>query len=188
MASEQKHDFNPVSLGILYFSFSLSLWSSKQIGDHSVFAVAIISSFISLAFFASVFSEWVLKNMKRAGGILISLTFLAFLYGFVIGWIQTFSQIGGVLLDLILVFGFAWLTVILLIMVRDLGKQPNNKKNRFLSYFRIVPYIMFVIFLILAGIDFHSHNFWAGGYWIAMAGLVLSIKLGFLKLYGNVFE
>jgi len=187
MASEQRH-FNPVSLGILYFSFSLSLWSSKQISDHPVFAVAIISSLISLAFFVSIFSEWVLKKMKKTVNILVSLTFLAFVYGFIIGWLQTFSQTAGILLDFILVFGFAWLTVIILIMIRDLVNQPNSKKNRFLPCIRIIPYVIFVVFLVLAGINFYNHNFWAGGYLIVMAGLVLSIKLGWLKLYGNIFE
>jgi len=188
MASEQKKDFNPVSLGILYFSFALSLWSSKQISDNSVYVVAIISSLISLAFFVSVFSEWILRKMKAIVNILVSLTFLAFVYGFIIGWLQTFSQTAGVLLDFILVYGFAWLTVIILIMIRDLVEQPNSKKNRFLRWIRIIPYVILVVFLVLAGINFYGHNFWAGGYLIAMAGLVLSIKLGWLKLYGNVFD
>jgi hypothetical protein len=187
MTSGQK-DSNPVSLGILYFSFSLSLWSSKQINDHAVLAVAATSSLISLAFFSSVFSEWMLSKMKIAVNILVSLTFLAFVYGFIIGWLQTFSQTSGLILDFILVFGFAWLTVIILIMIRDLGNQPNRKKNRFLEYIRIIPYVIFVTFLILAGINFYGHNFWAGGYLIAMAGLVLSIKLDRLKLHSSVFE
>ena len=181
---------NPVSLGTLYFSFALSLWSSGQINSGSIFGIAILTSLISLAFFIAVFSNSVLNKLSKwVVKPLVSLTFLAFVYGFIIGWLQAFSQVSGIALQVIAYFGFAWIIAILLIMIRDTAKQPSKNKNRLFTFVRnYISYLIIVAFLIIAVIKFLNRDFWGGGYLIVIAGLSLSVVRGWLKLQGDVFE
>lgn len=183
---------NPVSLGVLYFSFSLSLWSSEQISNWFIFGIAILFSLISIAFFVAVFSQYVLSKLSKWVLTLVSLTFSAFIYGFTTGWLQAFSQVSGIVLQVIAYFGFAWIIVILLILVRDTAKQPNNKKNRLSPFTQLirpyVPYVIIAAFFIIAVIKFLNHDFWSGVYLIVIAGLALSVARGWIKIHGEIFE
>ncbi len=183
---------NPVFLGVLYFSFSLSLWSSEQISNWSIFGIAILFSLISIAFFVAVFSQYVLSKLSKWVLTLVSLTFLAFIYGFTTGWLQALSQVSGTVLQVIAYFGFAWIIVILLILVRDSAKQPNNKKNRLSPFIQLirpyVPYVIVAAFFIIAVIKFLNHDFWSGVYLIVIAGLALSVARGWIKIHGEIFE
>jgi len=179
---------NPVSLGTLYFSFALSLWSSGQISG-SVFGIAILTSIISFAFFVAVFSKSVLNKLSKwVVKPLVGLTFLAFVYGFIIGWLQTFPQVSGVVLEVVAFFGFAWIIAILLVMFRD-ATQPTNNNNRLFILFRTYfPYLIILALLIIAVIKFVSRDFWGGGYLIVIAGLSLSVVRGWLPVNGDVYE
>jgi len=179
ITSEVKHDYNPVSLGTLYFSFSLSLWSSNQIRDIPVFLIAVISSLISLAFFVAVYSQDTLKFLNtRVVIILVPTTFVAFLYGFTIGWLQTFSQTSGIVLQAIVYFGFAWIVTFLLVIVKQI--KPTRRKP--------MGTLTAVALLIIGGIRFSNHDFIAGGVLIAIAILVLFVAINWLKIQGDLLE
>ena len=180
---------NPISLGILYFGFAVALWSSGQLSSKPVVGIAIFSSVLSIAFFIAVFYESFLDVLsKRVVRLLVFLSFIAFVYGFVIGWLQSLSQISGIALQLILYLGFAWIVVILLVIIRD-TKQPSKIQNRVFLFIRsFSPYIVVLVFLILAVTKFINHDFWSGGYAIAIAGLSLAVARGWLPVFGDVFE
>ena len=171
---------NPVSLGILYFGFASSLWASEQISNHQVLAIAILLTIVSFAFFVAVFSERVLKLMNKIVKVLAPLTFLAFVFAFTIGWLQAFLQVSGIALQVIAYFGFAWIIVILLTLIRDAVKQERIK--------RLITFLIVVAFPIIAVIKFLNHDFWSGVYLIVIAGLALSIAKGWLKVNGRIFE
>jgi len=174
-----KYVYNPVSLGILYFSFALSLWASEQINDPKINAIAIILTIISFIFFVAVFSEWVLKLFKKIFTVLAPLTFLAFVYGFVIGWLQAFSQVSGIILQVIAYFGFAWVVTILLTMVKDIPyKQPRI----------LASIIVIIILLVVAGIRLFNQDYISGCILIAIAILITLVAVGCLKLHGGIFE
>jgi len=180
---------NPVSLGTLYFGFALALWSSGQLFREAVVGIAVFSSVISGAFFVSVFCKRFLDILsKRVVRPLLFISFIAFVSGFVMGWLQSLSQVSGTALDFVIYFGFAWVVVFLLVVIRDM-KQTSKIQNRVFLFFRNYgPYIVMTVFVVLAVIRFVSHDFWSGGYAIAIAGLSLSVARGWLAVYGDLFE
>lgn len=177
--NKDKYLYNPMSQGILYFGFALSLWASNQINEPQIKGIAIFFTIISFIFFVAVFCKWVLKLTKTISKGLAFVTFLAFVYGFIIGWLQTFSQLSGVILQIIVYFGFAWLVAIILTMVKDI------KSKRY----RVSGSIMVILILLaVAGIRFYSQDCIAGGVLIAIAILIILVAFGWLKVYGSILE
>lgn len=172
---------NPVSLGTLYFSFSLLLWSSGQISDWRIFGIAIFVTVISLICFTSVFWEYLLSKLSKwVQKPLVFLTFLTFLFGYASGWLQAFLETAGHIQNLIAYFGFAWVVVFLLALIRDTAKQGKPQ--------RLFTFLIIAILLIIAGIRFHYHDLWSGAYLVAIAGLALAVALDRLKVHGGIFE
>lgn len=180
---------NPVSLGILYFSFALALWSSGQISSKPVVGIAVFSSLVSIAFFVAVFSQTVLEVLSKwVVTLLAFVSFIAFVSGFVIRWLQSVSRVSGVALEVVFYLGFAWIVVFLLVVTRD-TKLPTKIQNRaFLFIYNRIPYIVVLVFFVLAIVEFINHDFWSGGFAVAIAGLSLSVTRGRLTVLGNVFE
>ncbi len=174
-----KHIYNPVSLGTLYFGFALSLWASEQISNHQVLAIAILCTIISFAFFVAVYSERVLKLTNKVLKILASLTFVTFIYGFTFGWIQTFSQVSGIILEGIIYFGFAWIVTFLLTMIKDINSKPARI---------FASIIVLTILLVVAGLRLYNHDYMGGGILIAIAVLIMLVAIGWLKVHGGIFE
>ena len=174
-----QHDFDPVSLGILCFSFALSLWISQQSSGLSVLIVAIFVSLVSLAFFFAVFSRSIRRFINtRAAPIVMPLTFSAFVLGFALGWLPALSQVSGVIRVVVMYFGFAWVVAMLVILFRHV----KNELAR----------ILFVIFfLFVAVIRFCEHDTIGiiGG--IVLTGIAVLLYLvatGRLHPYGEVSE
>lgn len=172
---------NPVSLGTLYFSFSLSLWASQNLNLTNI-VIASLGALISFAFFVAVFSECVLTFLnKRVVKYLISVTFVASLFGFASGWLQTFSQTSGLILQGIVCFGFAWVVVILLVMVKEI-KQTWRKSAGILTAVALVT---------VAVIRLYHHSlidYFAAGELVVIAALVTIVAMGWLKVHGEVLE
>ena len=169
---------NPVSQGILYFSFALSLWTSQQINEPQIKGIAIFLTATSFFFLIAVYSGWVFKITNTIAKYLAFLTFIAFIYGFIIGWLQAFLQISGVTLQIILYFGFAWIVTILLAEVNDI----TPKRVRISGSILVI-----IILLAVAGIRFYNHDYIAGGMLIAIAILIILVAIGLLKVHGSVF-
>jgi hypothetical protein len=174
-----KHDFDPVSLGILCFSFALPLWISQQISGLLVLIVTIFVSLVSLAFFFAVFSRSIRRFINtRAAPIVMPLAFSAFVLGFALGWLPALSQVSGVIRVVVMYFGFAWVVAMLVILFRDV----KNELAR----------ILFIIFfLFVAVIRFCEHDTIGiiGG--IVLTGIAVLLYLvatGRLHPYGEVSE
>jgi hypothetical protein len=197
--------FNTVSMGTTYFGFAAALWSSNQISDKNVFSFAIITTIISGAFFIAVFSKHLLIAIsnKWVAGPLISFTGFILTIGFILGWLQTILQTSGIPLMVVAYIGFGWIIVLLLIMVRDAKKQPSRRKKGIVStILKIRPYLSYffcVVFLGFACKKFFNHDvwnvdfwnnadFWSGVYSIVIAGLILSVARGWLKVHGEIYE
>lgn len=176
-----KRAYNPVSLGTLYFSFSLSLWASQNLNLTNI-VIASLGALISFAFFVAVFSECVLTFLnKQVVKYLIPVTFVASLFGFVFGWLQTFSQTSGLILQGIVYFGFAWVVVILLVMVKEI-KQTWRKSAGILTAVALVT---------VAVIRLRHHSlidYFAAGELVVIAVLVTIVAMGWLKVHGEVLE
>jgi hypothetical protein len=195
MTENQKTDtngtkqVNPISLGTLYFGFALSLWASGQLSNKSVVGIAILVSLISVAFLVAAFWKSFLDILsKRVVRPLVFLSFIAFVYSFAIGWLQSFSQVSGIALSLIIYLGFAWIVTILLAMIRDTTQPSSNQNRVFLVIRGFLPYIVASVFIIFAVIRFINHDWWGGGYAIAIAILSLLVARGLLPVLGDVFE
>lgn len=174
-----KYICNPVSQGTLYFSFALSLWASDQVNEPQIRGIAIFLTIISFFFFIAVFSERVLKLAHTILKILAPLTFLGFAYGFIIGWLQTFSHVSGTVSQVIVYFGFAWIVTILLTEVKDIPSKPARIT---------ISLIVMIILLSVAVARFINHDFIAGGILILIAILIMLVATNCLKIHGSIFE
>lgn len=172
---------NPISLGTLYFSFSLLLWSGDAINNAWVFGVAIFITTISFLYFISVFSDFLLSKLNKwVKKPLVFVTFLVFLFGYTSGWLQAFLETAGQIRSMIAYFGFAWIVVFLLTLIRDTAKQGKPQ--------RLFVFLVVAGLFIIAGIKFYGHDLWSGAYLVAIAGLGLAVALNRLKVHGGVFE
>ena len=181
------HDFNPISLGTLYFSFALPLWTTwadekngtVPINDWRAFGIGTLAAVISLVFLIAVLNKKILNFVNtKIAPYLIMLTFIAFVFGFVLGWLPTFGHLSGVLLAIVVFFGFAWIVVILLKMVDEL-------KNKLGSTILIVA---LTILSIIRFIKYDMVNLIGGGILIIIAALAYFVATGYIHLYGEVFE
>jgi hypothetical protein len=172
---------NPVSLGTLYFSFSVSLWSGETISEGRVLGIAIFITVISFLYFTSVFSDRLLAKLNQwVKKPLVFVTFLVFLFGYTSGWLQAFVETSGPIRSMVAYFGFAWIVVFLLVLIRDTSKQGRPQ--------RVLTFLVIAALLVIAGIEFYRRDLWSGGYLIAIAGLGLAVALNRLKVHGGVFE
>jgi len=177
-----QHDFDPVSLGILYFGVALSFLSvliSQQIDSVLALGVAIFFFLASLAFFSGVFSRSIRGFINtRAAPIVMALTFIASVPGFVLGFLPTLSQDSGIILAVVMYFGLAWMVAILVTLFRDV----RNELAR----------VLFVIFfLIVAVMKFREHDaigIIGGIFLTGIAVLLYLVATDRLHPYGKVSE
>jgi len=134
-----RHNFDPVSLGTLWFSFALSLWISQPIREWYIIFIEICFSLGALAFLVAVFSRSMRMfiNTEVASEVML-FTLLAFVFGFTLGWLPAITQVSGIIREVILYFGFLWVVVMLVVMFRD-------AKNE-------LAHILFVVFFIMAAL------------------------------------
>jgi hypothetical protein len=171
--------YNPLSLGILYFGFALSLWSSTQIGDSRIKGIAIFLTILSAIFFIAIYSEWVFRVLKKITKYLTLLTFFGFVYGFLIGWLQSLSDVSNTVLALVIYFGFAWFVTILLIQIKEI---PSKRVRVFGTI------IINAILLVLSITRFCKHEYFAGGILLVISLLMILVAIDWLKLHGSVYE
>lgn len=177
--SVEKFVCNPLSSGILYFGFAISLWSSKQIDNNQIMGIAILFTAVSIVFFLAVYSKWIFNLVNKVNKYLTMLSFIAFLYGFMIGWVQTLSEVSGVILALVVYFGFAWLVTIILIEVKEI---PSKRT-------RVTATIAVAAILISIAISrFVAADYYGGGALSIISILMFLVALGTLKLQGSIFE
>lgn len=170
-----------MSLGTLYFSFSLSLWTSKQICDWRILAIAIFVTLVSVIHFAAVFSESLLSRLTRlVQRPLVLLTFLLFLLSYLSGWLQAFVESSGHIRGLILYFGFSWVVVFLLTLIRDTASQGRTQ--------RLFAFLIIGMLLITSAVRFYYRDLWGGAYLISIAALALAVALNRLRVHGGLFE
>lgn len=168
---------DPVSLGTLYFSFALSLWIEKpKINDPLILIIAILISLISLGFIIAVYNKRIRTFLiQKIAPYLIGLTFIAIVFGFIMGLLSAIMQASGIPLQIIVYFGFAWVVTLLLVMFRDIMTQVGS--------------ILFVLFfLFLAGIKFNASDLVGGIALFIIGFLVYLVATGHLHPYGEIFE
>jgi len=174
-----QHDFDPVSLGILCFSFALSLWISQQTSGLSVLIIAIFVSLVSLAFFVAVFSRSIRRFMNtRAAPIVMPLTFFAFVLGFALGWLPALSQVSAVIRVVVMYFGFAWVVAMLVTLFRDVKNELA----------RILFVIFFVIVAVIRFCEHDTIGIIGGIIFMGIAVLLYLVATKRLHPYGEVSE
>ncbi len=101
------NDFNPVSLGILYLGFALSLWTNESTRNGLTVGIAIFFAVVSAGFLLAVYFLPIRTFMNtRAAPIVLPLTFMAAILGFMLDWLPAFSSSSGTVLEVIVYFGF----------------------------------------------------------------------------------
>ena len=178
-------DFDPLSLGILYFSFAISLWTNLQTSDLSLtILIIILVSFLALIFLLAVYIApiRIFLNTKAAPFVIPVTTFAAIL-GFLFGWVPAFVQTSGIFHNnkvyqsIIVYFGFTWMVTILVAMYKDIKSNPVH--------------ILFVVFLLfVAGMKFCRLDiigFIAGLALLIISSLLYLVALGKLHPYGNPY-
>jgi hypothetical protein len=182
------HDFNPISLGTVHFGFAISIWTiwaSSQISDIRMFAIAIIVSLTSVAFFVATYNKPLRTLLNTvAAPYVIGLTFVALAFGSVfgiVGSIPAFPQTSlanRIIVQIIVYFGFAWIVTILLAMLRDIGNElARILLPAFLVFVAVTKLIHSDVVSIIGGIAL-----------IAIAVVSYLVITKRLNPYGEVFE
>lgn len=174
---DKPQNFDPVSLGTLWFSFALSLWIAQKTHVWYFIPTEIFFGLGAMAFLIAVFSRSmrVLIN-KEIPSFVMFLNFLAFVGGFILGWWPALSTFSGFTQDAIAYFGFFWVVVMLLVVFRDY----KNKLSQ----------ILFIIFFFVGGfIKIFHHgavNIIGGGILVGIAVLSYLLAVHRLHPYGEV--
>lgn len=174
-----KSKYNPVSIGTLYFGFASSLWSSEQIKNNQIFGIAIFVSVITFIFFLAIYSSWIYELTVKVKKYLTGLTFIAFIFGFLIGWLKDIKGLSGMILALVIYFGFVWFVTILLVEIKEIRSKVVR-----------IGSVLFTV-LILLGVSlsrFFHQDYWAGGYLLVISIFMVLVATNVLKLHGSVFE
>ena len=175
-----KHnDFNPVSFGILYLGFALSLWTNESTRNGLTVGIAIFFAVVSAGFLLSVYFPPIRTFMNtRAAPIVLPLTFAAAILWFMLDWLPAFSSSSGIVLEVIVYFGFIWLVTILLVMYRDVK-------------YEILRVLFMFFFIFAAALKFYDQSLVGN---IAGATLLVIVILMYLvatrrvHLYGKLEE
>ena len=143
----EPHKFNPVSLGVLYFSFALAVWTNKPADNWLTYTIiTIVVSIISAIFLLGVYVKPVRTFINKHGApIVLPLTTFALFLTFIFDWIPAYAKSSGTSLYVILYFGFLWLVTYLLVMYRDVIWEP-------------VRVWLMIYFIVAAGILYRTHD------------------------------
>jgi len=160
-----RRNFDPVSLGTLWFSFALTLWIGQPIREWYTIFIEVCFSIGALAFLVAVFSRSMrmFLNTEVAPEVMF-FTLLAFVFGFTVGWLPALSQVSGAIREVIVYFGFLWVVVMLVVMFRDV----KNELAR----------ILFVVFFFIAALI----RFWERDIIGVIGGIALLIIAAVLYL------
>jgi hypothetical protein len=173
------YNFNPVSVGTLYFGFGLSLWNSVKAGNILTYVIPVIVFIASAAFVVAVFSQPVRTFMNtRAAPIVLPLTFWALLLGFALNLLPAFSRATEISWQAIVYFGFLWFITILLVMYRDVIYEP-------------VRILTIIFFIVVAGTKFYDQNavgYIGGATLLLIALLMYCVAVGRIHPFGKLEE
>lgn len=185
---KKDYEYDPVSIGTLYFGFAMSLltiWASEQISgqpinDWKTLIIAGLASLISLTSIIAVYIQRLRTYLsKKVTPNSVSLTLIVSLGSFafcVLSLPSSFPKTYQTIVEVVMYFGFAWIVTMMLIMFRDV-------KNDLTS-------IVVIILLIITGIAKLCKEDWvsviSGFILLAIALLVSLVVTRRLKPYGKV--
>jgi hypothetical protein len=174
---EKPHNFSPVSYGVLYFGFTLSLWPTAKTDNWLTYIVPVLVSLVSAVFLVAVFSQPLRKVLNtKAAPLVVQLTFWVVLLGFFLDLIPALIANTGTSLEIIVYFGFLWLVIILLAIYRDVK-------------YELVRLLSILAFIAIAGIKFNEHTAVGnigGATLLVIAGLMYCVAVGHLTPYGSL--
>ena len=170
---------NPIALGLLCLSSSLSLLGTRQYNT-TVLVVAYLSLFLSLVFASATFSGW-LSSKVISAWIRVSLVWLLLLLGSIgllSSWLGGFSRalsvFPPVLAHAVFALGLLWLAIFWLAWLRQFSGNLGC----------VLFSCMMVLLAILC---FCLWKNWIGGiYVISLAALSSLVGMGQLKLRGSI--
>jgi hypothetical protein len=171
-----RHQFDPVSLGTLWFSFAVTLWVSQPIREWDTILIEIYLLLGVSTFLVAVFSRStrVFLNTEAVPHVMF-LTLIAFVSGFILGWVPALSHVSEPIRGVILYFGFLWIIVMLMVMIRDVRYE--------------VARIVFVAFFFIAGlVKLGKHDIVGGLTLVVIAALLYLVATDRTHPYGEVAE
>lgn len=117
---EKPVNFNPLSMGLLFFGFSLVLWESGRLTGVNVF-VPWLALAISFLCGVAVFVKRLRAFLRRKGwAALLPFGMVAFFFGYFMSLLSAISKVPGVLPIAILIFGLAWVMIVFMVMSKGL--------------------------------------------------------------------
>lgn len=169
-----RYNFDPVSLGTLWFSFALTLWISQPIREWYIIFIEIHLSLGVLVLLVAVFSRStrIFLNTEVAP-LVMFFTLLAFVFGFTLGWLPALSHVPGPMREVIVCFGLLWVIVMLMVMFRDVKHELAR--------------ILFVVYFVTAAlIEFCDHNVIGAITLFVIAALLYLVATDRVHPYGEV--
>jgi hypothetical protein len=171
------HKFNPVSYGILYFGFTLSLWATVKTDNLLTYIVPVFASLVSAVFLVAVFSLPLRTCLNtRAVPLVMLLTSWMLLLGFFLDLIPAFIENTGTSLEVIVYFGFLWLVIILLVIYRDVKWEPV----------RLLSVIFFIVVAVKNIMEYTAVGYIGGAILLIIAVLMYCIAVGHISPYGTL--
>lgn len=166
----KREPFSPLSIGIVFFSLALALFSRGQLTGYSG-VLACIASLLSAGSMMAVVIEPLgrLLNRWRLRPILSIGALGTFLLAFIVGWLMGYSETIGIVAQLIFWLGIAWVFVIWLVLVSQADRNAGL--------------IVSAIFAFIGIIYLFRENLVAfSGFWVFALGASL-VAMGWWKIW-----
>lgn len=124
LLSEKEYELNPLSWGMLFFAFWLSLIISPVEMSISQIIIAWFCFGLSIILWISIFIPWLRAQYKKTAvkKTIIPIVFEITIASFVIGFISSVSEMNEIIRNIVIYFGFIWVVTYLLILIRASNK------------------------------------------------------------------
>ena len=146
---EKSVNFNPLSMGLLFFGFSLVLWESGRLTGVNIF-VPWLALAISFLCGIAVFIKRLRTFLRRKGwAVLLPFGMVAFFFGYFMSLLSAISKVPGVLPLTILIFGLAWVMIVFMAMSKGL---PSVGQYLITAFFFIPAVVYLCTSQLLSGV------------------------------------
>ncbi len=165
--------YNPISWGILFFSFWLILWTTG-ISNCWVKGVAWFSLALSVILLISIFWGYLrdLLNKPKAANIVLPLVFTVSMMAYAISWIVSLPDLTGSVFTISFWIGFLWMIAYTIVLTANVDRKIG---------------IVISVALIFAGIVNLASLLIIQGIALLLLGIILLFAaLGKIPLKGKV--
>jgi len=162
VSEAQPTSFNPLSMGLLFFGFSLALWGTGQITDVNLFVfylALVVSVVCGIAVVIAPLRTFLRRRGWRA---LLPFGMVAFFFGYFMNLLSAITQNGGIVSITLFCVGLAWLILVFMVMSKGLPSAGQ--------------YLVIALFVVPAVVYFYQSQFLSGLVLLIFAAGVFSSR------------